>query len=214
MSAVCDIDNESCMTNKCDKCPGNAGVLHTFTTLLEDFEIIMKNVNIKYKNWLESGTAGSLESFETDFNSFKNKLCENVCELKLHHYVAETQKQYLNDCKNNLAYDTCIILMDFSENYSFIIQQSVQSFYYNNTSATVNSFCVYLKKEKNDEIHNVNFCIISDTKDHCAYSINAFTAKIMTVIKEKFTWIEKVIYFSDGAPQQYKNKYNILLLYV
>lgn len=165
-SAVCDVDNESCMMNKCNKCPSNTGVLETFENLIEEHD--MKERNIKYKNWIETGTAAALESFEVDSNRFKNVLCKEICELTFHHYVAENQKQYLNYCKNNLAHDTCIILMDFSENYSFIIQQSVQAFYYNNSSATVHPFCLYFKSEENGEIQNVNFCIFSDTKDHRA----------------------------------------------
>ena len=96
--------------------------------------------------------------------------------------------------------------MDFSENYSFIIQKSVQAFYYNNSQATVHPFCIYYKTKESKDIQNLNFCIISDCKDHYAYKVNAFTAKLMTIIKEEFKWIKKIIYFSDGAPQQYKNK--------
>lgn len=207
MGAVCNIDDENCMTKKCTKCPGQLGVLKMLENLERELNIDLNKGKIKYKNWIERGTAASLQTFEDDFDHFKTQLCEEINLLTVHHYVSEAQKLYLNHCKSNLNDDTCIIIMDFSENYSFIIQQSVQSFYYNNSQATLHPFCMYYKNEDTSELQNVNFCVISDSKDHLAYSINAFTAKLIDIIKEEYSWIKKVIYFTDGAPQQYKNKY-------
>lgn len=55
-------------------------------------------------------------------------------------------------------------------------------------------------------LKHVGFCVISDTKDHFAYTIHAFLEELMNVIKRDYPLIKNVIYFSDGAPQQYKNK--------
>lgn len=205
--AVCDIDDEKCMTKECKSCPGKLGVEKTFENIVNELDIELKKGQMKYKNWIEKGTAATLENFTADSDQFITQLYEDIDYLTLHHFIADTQKRYFSDCKSNLAFDTCIILMDFSENYSFIIQQSIQAFYYNNSQATVHPFCIYLKKEGTSELLNVNYCVISDSKDHVAYSVNAFTAKVMEVIIEQYSWIRKVIYFSDGAPQQYKNKY-------
>ena len=194
------------MIKKYSKCPGLSGVLKTFENLVTELDIEFEKEQIKYKNWVESGSAASLQSFVDNFDDFKTQLCTDINFLSRHHYIAETQKRFLNHCKSNLVSNTCIILMDFSENYSFIIQQSIQAFYYNNSQATVHPFCIYYKTEESDELLNVNYCVISDSTDHVAYTINAFTAKLMTIIKEQYSWIKNIIYFSDGAPQKYKNK--------
>ena len=60
-SAVCDEDNENCMTQKCDNFPGIEEVLKSFESLLNEYDIEMKKGTIKYKNWVESGSAASLE---------------------------------------------------------------------------------------------------------------------------------------------------------
>lgn len=146
--AVCNFDNEDCMTKKCHKCPGEFGVSEVLERLLKELDIEVNEKIIKYKNWINAGSAATLESFVDNFNNFKVQLCKNINLLTSHHYVADTQKNYLNHCKNNLDSDTCIILMDFSENYSFIIQQSVQAFYYNNSQATIHPFCIYYKTEE------------------------------------------------------------------
>lgn len=204
--AVCNVESESCMTNHCENCPGESGVLSLFPRIVEEHDIELKDGNIKYKNWVNKGSAASLECFQADSEDLIKQIYADINALTFHQYVADAQKKYLNYCKNNLASDECIILMDFSENYSFIIQKSVQAFYYNNEQATVHPFVIYYKSQENNELLNVNYCVISDCKDHMAYAVNAYTSELVSVIKEKFTWIKSIIYFSDGAPQQYKNK--------
>lgn len=205
-AAVCNVDNEGCMSKKCQSCPGELGVKKMFGTLVNELNIEMKKGKIKYKNWVEKGSAAYLESFTADVENLKIEIYKDIVDITLHHFIADTQKRYLSYCKNNLANDTAIVLMDFPENYSFIIQQSVQTSYYNNNQATVHPICLYYKEEKGRELLNKNYCIISDSKDHYAYTVNAFTKKFMDELKQNYKWIKKVIYFTDGAPQQYKNK--------
>lgn len=204
-SAVCDIDNEKCMSHNCEFCPQEIGIQNKFEIIIEELCIDIRN-KIDYKNWVDEGSAAALESFTQDIEDFKMDLFTGINDLTFHHYVSENQKQYFSDCKKNLNRDTCVIVMDFSENYSFIIQQSVQAFYYNKKQATLHPFCLYLKDEEGNELLNFNYCVISDTKEHYSYTVNAFTSKLMGIIKDQYNWIKKIIYFSDGAPQQYKNK--------
>ena len=84
----------------------------------------MTQGEIKYKKWIDEGSAASLETFSDNSDKFISQLFEDIDDLTLHHFVADTQKAYLSFGKNNLEYDTCIIEMDFSENYSFVIQKS------------------------------------------------------------------------------------------
>ena len=39
-----------------------------------------------------------------------------------HHFIKDSQASYLRDSKENLDDKTCIIQLDFAENYSFIMQ--------------------------------------------------------------------------------------------
>lgn len=50
---------------------------------------------------------------------------------------------YLWHKKENLPLDQCIVICDFSENYSFVLQDSAQGFHWNNAKATLHttSFC-------------------------------------------------------------------------
>lgn len=210
--SFCDLENRNCMLHACKSCPGLPKIEEIINDYLKD-----DNKKITYNFWEEEGSRARLETYTTDAKIFKENLCHDIFQLSIHHFISAEQKNYLNFCKKFIGEETCIIIMDFSENYSFQIQRSVQAFYYNNSQATVHPFIIYYKKpkktqggeeevENDSELEHVCFCVISDTKDHVAYSIHAFTEALMSVIKREFPWIKKIIYFSDGAPQQYKNK--------
>ena len=44
----------------------------------------------------------------------------------LHHFIVNEQSSYLRKLKEGLSPDEAIVLLDFAENYSFIIQDAVQ----------------------------------------------------------------------------------------
>ena len=201
-AGVCNIDKMECMLHRCNKCPGVFGIKKA----IEEYNIITEKNELAYKNWITEGSRASLETVKEDTERFKNNLYDDLWDLTEHHFIADSQKHYLQSCKENLSFDTCIVIMDFSENYSFIIKDSVQAFYYNNNQATVHPFVVYFKESDSSKLEVKNFCVISDTKDHFAYTVHAFMEKFVLAIQEKLPWIKNFIYFSDGAPNQYKNK--------
>ena len=48
-----------------------------------------------------------------------------IDSLSQHHFVAKSQSSYLHTLKKNLPQDTAIVLLDFAENYSFLIQDAM-----------------------------------------------------------------------------------------
>lgn len=200
-ASVCSTSNIRCMLHDCIKCPG-VEKIQEFANQRNTFT----QQTISYKTWVEDGTKASLTTVEEPIEIFKKQLFAELWDLTIHHFIADEQKQFLKTSKENLTSDTCILVIDFSENYSFIIQNSVQAFFYNNKQATIHPVTMYYKEPGSDELLNVNFCIISDTKDHFSYTVHAFMEKVTDVLKKEYSWIKNIIYFSDGAPTQYKNK--------
>lgn len=199
--AVCDVNNIQCTLYGCEKCPGVAKIREVY-----EEEDHFYGDSITFKWWENRSSREYLETVTQPYEIFKNTLFDLIWDLRIHHFISKEQKRYLQHCKDNLKSNSCILIMDFSENYSFVIQNSVQVFYYNNTQATIYPFTMYYKTEDCDDLKNKNFCIISDTKDHYAYTIHTFIQKMTDVLKNDFEWIKSIIYFSDGAPQQYKNR--------
>ena len=148
----------------------------------------------------------TLENFNNSFNEFSDNFVEDILNMTEHHFISVSQKDFFTECKNNFYHDTGIFIMDFAENYTFISQNSNQGFYFNNTSASLFIIALYFKEQTGNDVKHETFCIISDSSIHQAYSVHKFTEVVLCKIKNEFFWIKNLIYFSDGAPTQFKNK--------
>lgn len=124
--------------------------------------------------------------------------------LKMHHFISKAQGKFMKDKKQTLAVDECLVLADFSENYSFVVQDEVQGHHWVNKQATVHPFVFYYKDQ--DKLKSHSFCVISDHLEHNSTTVHAFQFQLTNYIKEHHPSINKLIYFSDGAASQYKNK--------
>jgi len=61
--------------------------------------------------------------------------------------------------KETLSADSIIILMDFAENYSFVVQDAVQGQHWNNNSqATLHPFAVYVRI--GEELNCMSLCCV------------------------------------------------------
>ena len=54
-------------------------------------------------------------------------ICNSLQELTTHSFISESQAEYLQQRKDNIDNETVISLGDFAENYSFVVQDKVQS---------------------------------------------------------------------------------------
>lgn len=106
-----------------------------------------------------------------------------------------------------------MVTADFSENYAFVFQDLAQGYHWNNSQATVHPFVGYYKA--NDELLHVSYVVISECLVHDTIAGHLFQKKFLAFLKntapagQAFT---KVIYFSDGATSQYKNRKNFINL--
>ena len=128
---VCSVDSRDCMLHLCEKCPGKQAI-HQY---LQENDYLNKRSNITYSNWTstnikqkketdsqtsESINRVTLKNVEETMDAFIEKLENELWDLTEHHFISECQKNFLSEMKQNLHPDTCIMLMDFAENYSFI----------------------------------------------------------------------------------------------
>ena len=85
--------------------------------------------------------------------------CQMLYKLTEHHFIAKNQNQYLKSLKASLKPNECIIILDFAENFSFVVQDAAQAFHWNNTQATIYPFVVYHKSNNGDLCHRAFVCI-------------------------------------------------------
>jgi hypothetical protein len=108
--------------------------------------------------------------------------------------------------KDNLTIGECLIHLDFAENYSFVIQEEVQSYHWTNAQATIHPLCIYNRDA--GKLMMKTYCIISDYLNHDATSVNVFLSEVITDLKRHVSELRKIYYLSDGGPAHYKNRFN------
>lgn len=111
------------------------------------------------------------------------------------------------DSKNNLTEGQVVVNCDFAENYSFMLQDEVQSYHWTSSQATLHPFIIYYKWE--GEIKHLQYVFISDCLEHNTVAFYVFQSKLISILKETLLFsLKKIIYFSDGSSAQYKNRKN------
>ena len=204
--AVCDIERKECMLNRCSDCPGTVPLKRFLEEKLE--ERYDEGDTIKFKKWVSTDRS-TLESEELDFEEFVEEVVTLLSELKAHHYVAQHQSKYFKDVKNPLGVNECVIVLDFAENYSFIVQDAIQSFHWNNSQATIHPFVIYYKDEESGPLKSMSLACISDHKEHNTVVVYGFLQVMLRHLRDNLPLIAKVVYFSDGCGGQYKNYKNL-----
>ena len=190
------------MFHLCPGCPDRIELSEILMNIFEnnDFEI---DDMVSYKQWVSTDRT-SLITVQFTVNYFIETLTEKIFGLCHHHYIKVQQSSYLKAEKAVLQKETCIILMDFAENYIFLVQDAVQGFYWQNNQATLHPFAVYYK-DQNDEIKCDCYCAISDLLQHDQTAVHCFISKLLPTVCTQSPCIKNVKYFTDGAASQYKN---------
>lgn len=148
-----------------------------------------------------------METFIKKAEELASFFYEKAWLLIPHNYISSQQSQFLKYAKENLGEHEFVVLLDFSENYSFVIQDEVQGWNWANLQCTIHPFVIYYK-DGNNSVSHVSLIMISECLSHNFAAVNLFLEKLITFLKKKFTTIKKIMFFSDGAPSQYKNRMN------
>ncbi|KAJ1522002.1 hypothetical protein ONE63_002324 [Megalurothrips usitatus] len=205
-SVLCDPPTSDCYLKACcPKCPGlqplrNSMLEYCDSNLIE---------NINYEQWTSTDRC-SLESLNKTSEDFIETYIDQLKILLPHHYIAKEQAAYLKTAKEELGDDEVLTICDFAENYTCIIQDAIQSYYWSQAQVTLHPFCSYFKE--NGEVKQVSFTVISEYMKHNVTAVHTFQKKLIAFLKSRQPRLQKIKYFSDGAAQQYKNKFNIINL--
>ena len=113
--------------------------------------------------------------------------------------------------KDTVGEGEFIVTGDFSENYTYQIQNEIQSQQWCKDQITLHVFAFYYRE--NNVSRNENFVIFSENLKHDSVAVHLFNGIRISYLKRKFgDRIRKISYFWDGTASQYKNKYNFLNL--
>lgn len=198
---LCNPPSIDCHLGKCPSCPGKEEVK---TILEEGFEENLVE-KVTFRQWISVDRC-NLETLEKSTTDFIDLFCGNLSALVIHDFIAKQQSSFMNNIKENLKDTEVLVICDFAENYSFILQDEAQSYHWTSGQATVHPFVIYYKREKTE---HVSFVVISECLEHNTIALYCFQKKLIDFMKSRFgNRIKKIYYFSDGSAAQYKNRKN------
>ena len=211
---VCDCDSKECMVHRCQNCPGSVVLTDFLLQQLinegDDYEDNENGEMIQFQQWTTVDRFQLVQQ-SLPVKEFVDVLVDKINDLTGHSYIAKAQAQYFKRCKEELADDSVIILVDFAENYKFIIQDEVQSYHWNQQSCTLHPVVLYFKAD--GILKSSSLCFISDDLNHDTSFVYKVMCLTMGYIKENIMAnVRKASYFSDGCTGQYKNCKNFINL--
>ena len=140
-----------------------------------------------------------------EVDDFIQLTVNSIDKIITHSYVAKCQGSYVNGRK-----DTVLALADFAENYTLIVHNEVESYFWNKRYCTLHPVVIYFKKE--NELLHQSICFLSDDLEHDTNFAYEIQCEICRFIKEEMPLVVQVDYFSDGCANQYKNYKNMFNL--
>lgn len=200
----CQNPTDNCYLDECNNCPGIHSLLQFLKKILEEQGIY----EVRFGAWTGTDRSTLLTQILSTAD-FLDELGSKLLLLKPHSFIAKSQSQYFEETKLNLVEGEVLTVLDFSENYKYIVQDASQAFHFNNTQCTV--FPVVCYYQINSKIHHESFVFLSDSTKHDTAAVYTIQKMLIPLIRKRFN-VKKIIYFSDGAKQHFKNKYQMINL--
>ena len=203
---VCNPSQPACYLGTCGSCPGISGLKERLNSLMDDSLID----SVVYRQWV-SADRSTLETISQSAEDFVDSLCEKLEVLLPHSFIARQQSSFQTELKCDLKPGEFLVVADFSENYSFVLQDAAQGFHWNNSQATIHPFVAYYMNA--GELHHLCYVIISDCLHHDTVAVHLFQKNLIDYLRKRFHALpRKIFYVSDGAAAQYKNRKNFVNL--
>ena len=159
-----DVGVMRCYLGECDACPGIEELKQELLTQFDENDMDQ----IVYKQWVSTDRS-TLETYLSQAEEFADTFCDKLELLRPHSFIAKEQASFYATRKTTLKAGEFLVTADFSENYSFLLQDSAQGFHWNNSQATLHPFVAYYLDST--EVPPFELCsyIGLSAPRHCSY---------------------------------------------
>lgn len=204
---LCNPPTHDCFFSQCPNCMKL--IDHFIAKLSKVFHDNMID-EVQYLQWVSTDRT-TLHTLIQNTDEFTDEFCRRIQILKRHDFIAKQQSIFCSKSREALKEGEVLVTGDFSENYSFVLQDAAQGFHYNNAQATLHPFICYYRD--GEVVKHLNVVIISDCLCHDTVAVHLYQRKLIDYLRTRLEFkINKIIYFSDGAVAQYKNYKNFVNL--
>ena len=174
---ICAEETTDCYFGTCSECPG-------VTQLIDESENIFdcNSINeITYRQWINDDRT-TLQVLISLVDEYLQIFKTGLEKLLLHSYLERKQNEFMNITKEKLTENECFVVCDFSGNYAFVVQNSVQGIHWNNNQATVHPFAIYHKNLDSGRMKS--FVIISECLHHDTIAVHVFQKYLVQFFKK------------------------------
>ena len=99
---------------------------------------------LEYKQWTSTDRS-TMETIIQPVDEFLQSFIQALKKLQRHDLIAKLQPSFVNHARQALRPNELIVIADFSEKYTCICQDAVQSFHWNKLQATIHPFLSYYR---------------------------------------------------------------------
>jgi len=164
---ICNPPHPTCYLGECDACPGIEKLKEELLTQLDENDVDQ----IIYKQWVSTDRS-TLETYLSQAEEFADSFCDKLELLRPHSFIAKEQASFYATRKTTLKAGEFLVTADFSENYSFVLQDSAQGFHWNNSQATLHPFVAYYLDS--EEVRHLSYIVILDSLHHDTVAVHLF----------------------------------------
>lgn len=198
---ACHPPQPECYLGLCESC-GNTQPLKA--KIVELFE--SRNIDeVTFHSWVTVDRT-SLETIYKSVGDFAAALCELLPQLQRHAFIAWSQAPYMKAINDGAIEGIVLIVGDFAESYSFVLQDAAQGTHWNNSQAAIHPFVIYhcfpVASDMTTNLKSTSFLIVSDCLTHDTVAVHHRLQKKLFVYLKNIFPVKMVIYFSNGAASQ------------
>ena len=102
--------------------------------------------DITYSQW-DSANRTTLRTHTTPADEFIKLLVYHIDSLSKHSFITKSHARYLKARREEIDEETCIILLDFTENDHFIKQDEVQKYHWKKDQCTFHPVVIRYKNQ-------------------------------------------------------------------
>jgi hypothetical protein len=200
---VCDDGNEKCMSTECDKCNGR------FNGKVQQ-QIIDEKYVIEWTLWTTSVEGRAVK---TDFSGTVLECCTilhgKIKHFLMHVFIKRQQASYFETVKLNVTDKYCLLQVDYSENFSVVQQNEIQSAHWAKKQLALFTAHVWSQSA------NHSIVIVSDNPSHNKFTVTKCLEHVLTHLQILIPSLVELVIYSDGSASQFKQRYlfkNLTLL--
>lgn len=146
------------MMGHCKDCPGQDGL----SEHLNNCNDLTELDTVNYLQWVSTDRTKLITITESKADFMDNF----SSQLTRHSFVAKAQSSYMKELKSTMQPVHDIILQgDFAENFSYVVQDEIQSFHWENRLP------LWHHRQENGNLEHCNICVVSDTKEHSTTTV-------------------------------------------